>query len=49
MDAPEPVKVAEEPAQIAVGFETAVTIGIETLRDKVLVAIQPEAFEPVTV
>ena len=49
MDAPEPVKVADEPAQIAVGLETAVTIGIETLRDNVLVPIQPEAFEPVTV
>jgi hypothetical protein len=49
VDAPEPVKVADEPAQIAVGLETAVTVGVETFTDKVLVPIQPEAFEPVTV
>ena len=49
MDAPEPVKVADEPAQIAVGLETAVIVGVETFTDNVLVPIQPDAFEPITV
>jgi hypothetical protein len=49
VDAPEPVKVADDPAQIAVGLETAVTVGVEIFTDTVLVPIQPEAFEPVTV
>jgi hypothetical protein len=49
VDAPEPVNVAEAPAQIAVGFATAFTVGLETTRDNVLVFVHPVAETPVTV
>lgn len=48
--APLPVNVAEAPAQIAVGFETAVTVGFEfTTKFTVLVAVQPNVVVPATV
>ena len=50
MDAPEPVKVADVPAQIAVELETVVIVGVGlTTKFTVLVDVHPNAFEPVTV
>ena len=48
--APLPVKVAEAPTQIAVGLDTAVTVGFEfTTKFTVLVAVQPKVVVPTTV
>jgi hypothetical protein len=47
--APEPVSVADEPAQIVVADEEAVTVGfVLTTKLKVVVLIQPRVLVPVT-
>ena len=47
---PNPVKVAEAPAHIAVGLDTAVTVGFGvTVKFKVSVAVQPKIVAPTTV
>jgi hypothetical protein len=48
--APPPVKVADEPAQIAVGLDTAVTVGFGfTIKLTVVLAVQPTVVVPATV
>ena len=48
--APEPVKVADEPAQIAVGLDTAVTVGFGfTIKLSVALAVHPTVVVPTTV
>ena len=47
--APPPVKVALEPAQIEGDDELAVIVGLDTVKVKVVVFVQPNALDPVTV
>ena len=48
--APDPVKVAEFPEQIAVLLDTAFTVGIGlTVKFTVLVVVQPKPLAPVIV
>ena len=48
--APPPVNVADEPAQIAVGLDTAVTVGFGfTIKFTVVLAVQPTVVVPTTV
>ena len=47
--APPPVKVALEPAQIEGDDELAVIVGVDMVKVKVVVFVQPNALDPVTV